>query len=527
MKLPVFKNVKIHSQLSPAELIRSTVTSGLGELNDTGALCILTGRFTGRSPKDKFIVEEETTKQQINWDGIYNHKFKEENFEILLNDMVSYLDAKENMWYRTCIAGAQPEMQVRVHMYNEYPSGNLFAYNMFLRPEETSIPAFIADWLVIQAPDFMAIPELHGTRAGNFSVISFKKKTILIGGSGYTGEIKKGIFTVLNYLLPVRNHTLSMHCSANCGADNDVALFFGLSGTGKTTLSTDPQRRLIGDDEHGWSKDAVFNFEGGCYAKIADLSAQHEPEIFAAIRDGALVENAVFFSGTKTINYNNTAITENTRVSYPLAHIPNIAVPSSGPGPSTIFFLTCDATGVLPPLSKLTTEQAKYYFLSGYTSKIAGTETGIMEPQPTFSNCFGAPFLPLHPSAYADLLGTKIKEGHPDVWLVNTGWSGLPYPEGKRISISYSRAMVNAVLDGYYKGHTFDIFPVFNLQIPVSCPDVPTEILNPYTARHTDTGYINRLNQLAKKFNHNFEQYKAMVNDETYHSGPVLTPLFK
>lgn len=525
MKPHRFKNVKIHSQLSPEELIRSTVTSGQGELNDTGALCISTGKFTGRSPKDKFIVEEETTKEHINWDGVYNNKFREEHFEVLLNDMLSYLDAKENIWHRTCIACAQSEMQIQVNIYNEYASGNLFACNMFLRPEETGETAFLDDWLVIQAPDFIAVPEIHGTRAANFSVISFKKKTILIGGSGYTGEIKKGIFTVLNYLLPVITNTLSMHCSANCGQDDDVALFFGLSGTGKTTLSTDPNRRLIGDDEHGWSRDAVFNFEGGCYAKIADLSQQHEPEIFAAIRNGALVENAVFFPGTKTIDYKNTSITENTRVSYPMDHIVNIAVPSSGNTPSTIFFLTCDATGVLPPLSKLTTAQAKYYFLSGYTSKIPGTETGIREPQPTFSNCFGAPFLPLHPSVYADLLGEKIQEGNLDVWLVNTGWSGLPYPEGKRISINYSRAMINAVLNGYYNDHSFDIFPVFNLQIPVSCPSVPAEVLNPYA--RMENGYANRLKDLAEKFNLNFEQYKEMVNDETYHSGPALVSLFK
>lgn len=525
MKLPEFKSVKIHSQLSPEELVRSTVTSGQGELNDTGALCILTGKFTGRSPKDKFIVEEETTKEQINWDGVYNNKFKEEHFEILLNDMISYLEAKESIWHRTCIACARHEMQVGVNIFNEYASGNLFAYNMFLRPEDTTELAFLDDWLVIQAPDFIAVPEIHGTRAGNFSVISFKKKTILIGGSGYTGEIKKGIFTVLNYLLPVTTHTLSMHCSANCGPDNDVALFFGLSGTGKTTLSTDPERRLIGDDEHGWSSDSVFNFEGGCYAKIADLSQQHEPEIFAAIKKGALVENAVFFPGTKTIDYKNTTVTENTRVSYPLDHISNIAVPSSGSTPSTIFFLTCDATGVLPPLSKLTTDQAKYYFLSGYTSKIPGTETGIREPQPTFSNCFGAPFFPLHPSVYADLLGEKIQEGNLSVWLVNTGWSGLPYPEGKRVSINYSRAMINAVLNGYYSDHSFDIFPVFNLQIPVSCPSVPVEVFNPY--KHTQGDYITRLKQLAEKFNRNFEQYKEMVSDETYHSGPALVSLFK
>lgn len=522
MKLPGFKNVRVHSQLPPEELIRVTVALKQGALNDTGALCILTGKFTGRSPKDKFIVEEETTRERINWDGIYNNRFEAGNFKVLLNDMISYLDTKENIWQRTCIAGAHPEMQVKVNIYNEHPSGNLFACNMFLRPEEIQMQTILDEWLVLQAPDFIAVPEIHGTRAGNFSVISFERKTILIGGSGYTGEIKKGIFTVLNYLLPVTNQTLSMHCSANCGPNGNVALFFGLSGTGKTTLSTDPNRKLIGDDEHGWGKDSVFNFEGGCYAKIIGLSQSQEPEIFAAIKNGALVENAVFFPGTKIIDYNNTAITENTRVSYPLDYIPNRANPSSGNTPSTLFFLTCDATGVLPPLSKLTIAQAKYYFLSGYTSKIPGTEAEVKEPQPTFSNCFGAPFLPLHPSVYADLLGDKILESNLSVWLINTGWSGLPYPAGKRISIHYSRAMINAVLSGYYDDQPFDNFPIFNLQIPVSCPSVPAEILNPYAGRHLESDYFNRLKQLAEKFNRNFEQYRPMVSDETYHSGPDL-----
>lgn len=509
-----FKNAKVHHQLSPEALVAATLQNGQGTLNDTGALCIGTGEFTGRSPQDKFIVEEPESFEDVDWQSSFNNPVAAAHFERLKTDVYDYLNAKAELWARTCVACAHPDFQIAINVVNEYPSGNLFAYNVFLRPDDANGNEPMATWTILQAPGFFADPALHGTRSGNFSVISFSQRLILIGGTGYTGEIKKGIFTVLNYLLPQKHSVLSMHCSANVGAKGDVALFFGLSGTGKTTLSTDPERTLIGDDEHGWDDDSVFNFEGGCYAKTIGLDEQQEPEIFAAIKDGALVENVVFVPGTNQIDFHDSSLTENTRVSYPLDFIKNIARPSVAGSPKTIFFLTCDATGVLPPVSKLSISQSKYYFLSGYTSKIAGTEAGITEPKPTFSACFGAPFLPLHPSVYADLLGQKLAENDITVWLVNTGWSGLPYGEGKRISIKHTRAIIAAALDGSLDGQPFEKFPVFDLQIPKSCPGVPSEILNPINRLKIISPYLQRLIDLAKKFKHNFAPYESMVSQD-------------
>ncbi|MES2277089.1 MAG: phosphoenolpyruvate carboxykinase (ATP) [Bacteroidota bacterium] len=514
MNLPQFRNAKIRQQLSPDELIADTLQHGQGSLSSTGALCIATGDFTGRSPQDKFVVDEAGVTEYVDWEGGFNHKIDSAKFERLKTDVLDYLDTKTELWWRRCVACAHPGYQLGVQVINEYPSSNLFAYNMFLTPEEAAGDNNMGEWTVIQAPGFSADPALHGTRSANFSVISFSRQLVLICGTGYTGEIKKGVFTVLNYLLPKEHSVLSMHCSANVGATGDVALFFGLSGTGKTTLSTDPERALIGDDEHGWDNSSVFNFEGGCYAKTIGLDEQQEPEIFAAIKHGALVENVVFLPGTNQIDFHNSTLTENTRVSYPLNFIKNIARPSRAGIPKTIFFLTCDATGVLPPVSKLNASQAKYYFLSGYTSKIAGTEAGITEPKPTFSTCFGAPFLPLHPSVYADLLGQKLAKENITVWLVNTGWSGLPYGQGKRISIKHTRAIITAALNGSLSQQQFEKFPVFDLQIPKTCPGVPSEILNPIDQFKAITPYLERLIDLAKKFKHNFIPYENMVSQD-------------
>ena len=396
----------INYQLSSHQLTEQSIQRGDGILNNTGALVINTGKFTGRSPKDKFTVKDALTETTVNWND-FNIPLEEKYFFQLKEKMLAHLNDKE-VWVRDCYACAEEAYRLKIRVINENPWSNLFCYNMFIRPEEKDLFAdpsgenFEPSWHIIQVPSFKANPAVDGTRAENFSVISFTHKTILIGGTGYTGEMKKGIFTILNFVLPIRADVLSMHCSANMGDDGDTAIFFGLSGTGKTTLSADPTRKLIGDDEHGWTKDSVFNFEGGCYAKCIDLSVEKEPEIYNAIKNGALVENVTFIEGTNKIDFNSKKITENTRVSYPLSYISNALEPSIGNIPKNIFFLTCDAYGVLPPISKLTSGQAMYQFISGYTAKVAGTETGITEPKSTFSACFGAPFLPLHPAQYAE-----------------------------------------------------------------------------------------------------------------------------
>lgn len=522
MSIPNFKNVRINRQLSVTLLVKQTLALKQGLINSTGALCINTGIFTGRSPKDKFIVKDLNTQQTVDWESDFNHAFSQENFIKLKTDVLTYLDAKEEVWFRKCYACAHPDYQIALNVFNEYPSGNLFAYNMFLRPEDVADTSSISDWTIIQAPDFKAKPEVHGTRSTNFSVISFTDKTILIGGTGYTGEIKKGVFSVLNYLLPNDFKVLSMHCSANVGAKDDVALFFGLSGTGKTTLSTDANRKLIGDDEHGWNESSVFNFEGGCYAKVIGLKQEFEPEIFGAIKSGALVENVVFQKSTNVIDFNDGSITENTRVSYPIDFIPNSITPSRAGTPKTIFFLTCDASGVFPPVSKLNVSQAKYYFLSGYTSKIAGTETGITEPVPTFSTCFGAPFIPLHPTVYAELLGEKLENNEINVWLINTGWSGQPYGEGNRISIKYTRSIITAALSGQLDDEEYDIFPIFNLSIPKKCLGVPDDILNPLDNVSNKEAFLGEIEQLAKRFDANFLKFKDQVGEDILMCAPEI-----
>ena len=508
----------IHYQLSPEELTEQTVQRGEGELNDTGALVIKTGKFTGRSPKDKYVVKDELSSSTVNWND-FNIAIDEKYFHQLHKKMMDYLAGKE-LWIRDCHACADTRYQLNLRVVNENPWSNLFCYNMFIRPTENELENFKPHWHIIHAPGFKADPIVDGTRSENFAILSFTHKTILIGGTGYTGEMKKGIFTMLNFVLPHKANVLSMHCSANMGCDGDTAIFFGLSGTGKTTLSADPNRKLIGDDEHGWNETSVFNFEGGCYAKTIDLSEEKEPEIFHAIRPGALVENVTFYRGTNKIDFSSKAITENTRVSYPLHFISNAMEPSIGNTPKNIFFLTCDAYGVLPPISKLTPGQAMYQFISGYTAKVAGTEAGVTEPKSTFSACFGAPFLPLHPAKYAEMLGAKMKATNVNVWLINTGWTGGPYGVGNRMKLSYTRAMITAALEGKLNKVAYETMPVFELNVPKECPSVPVEILNPRNTWVDKAAYDTAAKNLALQFIKNFEKYASGVGTEILGSAP-------
>ena len=512
------KNATAHWNLSPDELASISIQKGQASLTSTGAINIKTGEFTGRSPMDRFIVRDAITEDSVWWGNI-NLPFDTEKFDTLHQKILDYLSHKE-LYVRDAYACAEEKYRMNIRIVNEYAWSNMFAYNMFLRPKETEITNFNPEWTILNAPGFMADSEIDGTRQHNFAILNFTKKIILIGGTGYTGEIKKGIFSALNFILPYQKNVLSMHCSANTGKKGDTAIFFGLSGTGKTTLSADPNRNLIGDDEHGWSEDTVFNFEGGCYAKCIDLSADKEPDIFAAVKKGALLENICYFEGTNKVNYADTAITENTRVSYPIEHIKNIAIPSLGKNPKNIFFLTADAFGVLPPVSKLTAGQAMYHFISGYTAKVAGTEAGVTEPQTTFSACFGAPFMPLHPTKYAEMLGKKMQKNNVNVWLINTGWSGGVYGVGERISLKYTRAMITAILNGDLETSEYITHEVFKLKMPTSCPNVPSEILNPKNTWRRKSDYDTKANELANAFNENFEQFAEYANHEILDAAP-------
>jgi phosphoenolpyruvate carboxykinase (ATP) len=512
---------EIHYHLSAEELTEQTLQRNEGVLNNTGALCVLTGTFTGRCPKDKFLVKDAETENSIDWNDI-NLPVEEKYFFRLKDKLIAFFNKQKEVWVRDCYACADPEYRINVRVINENPWSNLFCENMFIRPHEEELETFEPDWHILQAPSFKSDPATDGTSHENFAIISVAHRMILIGGSGYTGEMKKGIFTILNYILPHKKHVLSMHCSANVGNDGDVAIFFGLSGTGKTTLSADPERKLIGDDEHGWTEKDVFNFEGGCYAKCIDLSEEKEPEIYHAIRPGALVENVTFLEGTNQIDFASRKITENTRVSYPLDFISNALQPSIGGQPKNIFFLTCDAYGVLPPISLLTPGQAMYQFLSGYTAKVAGTELGVTEPKVVFSTCFGAPFMPLHPSEYAEMLGAKMKEHNVNVWMVNTGWIGGPYGTGSRIKLKYTRAMIHAALNGSLKKAEFQKHPVFGMMMPLTCPDVPEEFLNPRNTWQNKQKYDAQANMLAGLFVNNFKVYESKVSEEILAAAPVI-----
>jgi phosphoenolpyruvate carboxykinase (ATP) len=511
---------KVNFNLSKKELLEKAVERNEGVITDVGALAADTGIFTGRSPKDKFVVVDDVTENTVWWGNI-NQRFSKAHFDNLVEKIMAHYEGKE-LFIRDAIACADPRYQMNIRVVTESAYQNLFVHHMFIRPNAEQLEFLDPEWIVLAAPSFNADPAVDGTRQGNFSIIDFSKKLYIIGGSGYTGEIKKGIFTVLNYTLPMNHNVLSMHCSANLGKQGDTAIFFGLSGTGKTTLSADPNRVLIGDDEHGWAADSVFNFEGGCYAKTINLTKENEPMIWDAIKDGALVENVRFFEGTNTVNYDDVSVTENTRCAYPIDHIDNAIEPSIGPAPKNIFFLTCDAFGVLPPISKLTPEQAGYHFISGYTAKVAGTEVGVTEPQATFSACFGAAFLPIHPGKYAEMLAKKKEENDVNIWLVNTGWSGGGYGVGSRMKLKYTRAMINAAIDGLLDQSEFVEHPVFGFAVPQSCPDVPDELLNPRNTWQDKSAYDKAANHLAKLFNDNFEKYADNVKREILEAAPKL-----
>ena len=440
--IEIIASIKNHAQtvfenLTTDELVAKALERNEGRITSQGALAADTGEFTGRSPKDKFLVNDAQTADSAWW-GAVNQPFEEAKFDALLNKVMNHMEGKD-IFVRHAFACADPKNRLNIQVVTESAYQNLFAKHLFLRPSAEEIATQPTEWIIVASPSFHADPAVDGTRQHNFTMVSVSRKIILIGGSGYTGEIKKGIFSVLNYILPHERNVLSMHCSANIGVNGDTALFFGLSGTGKTTLSADPNRKLIGDDEHGWSDTGVFNFEGGCYAKVINLTEENEPDIFRAIKKGALLENVVFKAGTNEVDYDDVSITQNTRVSYPITHIDNVQPGLVGHNPKNIFFLTADSFGILPPISKLTPGQAAYHFISGYTAKVAGTEAGVTEPQPNFSACFGAPFMPLHPTRYAEMLSKKMKDAGVKVWLINTGWTGGPYGTGSRMKLKYTR----------------------------------------------------------------------------------------
>ena len=513
--LGIINPKKVHRNLPAAKLVEQAVLNGEGKLTNTGALAVTTGKYTGRSPLDRFIVDEPSIHGEINWGNI-NRPIAKEAFDNLYSKLTAYLQNRE-LYIFDGFAGADKEYRLPIRVINEFASQNLFMHQLLRRPTKEELSNFEPGFTLICAPGLKAIPEIDKTHSEAFIIISFEQKVVIIGGSQYAGEMKKSVFSVMNYLLPKKN-VFPMHCSANIGKDGDTALFFGLSGTGKTTLSADPERKLIGDDEHGWSDNGVFNFEGGCYAKCINLSKEHEPEIWNAIKFGALVEN-VIYSEDMEPDYDDSTLTENTRVGYPVDYIPNAEISGMGSHPKTVVFLTADAFGVLPPIAKLTKEQAMYYFMSGYTSKLAGTERGITEPQATFSTCFGAPFMPYHPSVYGKLLGEKIEKYDSNVYLINTGWSGGPYGVGERIKLRYTRAMVTAALNGELDKAEFALDPVFNVLVPKSCPNVPSEILNPKNTWKNPDEYDKAACDLAKRFVENFKKFEH-VSEKVVNAGP-------
>ncbi len=515
------KDVTVNWNLSPEELQKITVDKGMGKETANGTLAINTGKFTGRSPQDRFLVKDDYTTDKVWW-GKTNKPVSPENFDKLKNEITKYLSGKE-IYARDGYVCADPEFRTNIRTVTELPWSNMFVYNMFLRPSEKELENFNEDWLILCAPGYVCPdPKAYGIRQGNFSILDFTKKIALVGGSAYTGEMKKGIFSALNMILPVEKDVLPMHCSANVGKKGDTAIFFGLSGTGKTTLSADPDRKLIGDDEHGWTADnTIFNFEGGCYAKVIDLTEEKEPDIFRAVKPGAILENIVFKDNGEP-DYMDSSITQNTRVSYPIHHIDNIQETLYANNPKNIFFLTCDAFGVLPPVSKLTPGQAAYHFISGYTAKVAGTEAGITEPVPSFSACFGEPFMPLHPTVYGEMLSKKMTEAGVNVWLINTGWSAGPYGVGSRIKLKYTRAMITAILNGDLDNVDYEQNFIFGLFMPKYCPGVPSEILDPMNTWLQKGAYVGKAIHLAHSFHLNFEKFAQQASEQIIEGGPLI-----
>ena len=511
---------RAHWNLPPAKLILQTLLRGEGVLTDQGSLAIETGTFTGRSPKDRFIVDDGFTHDRVDW-GAINQPMSSEAFQQLHLDVQAHLEGK-SVFVKDAAVGADERYRIPVRVVTEKAWSSLFVDNMFIRLSEEDRWVAEPDWHVLCAPSFKSDPAKHGCRQGNVSAIDFTRKIIIVAGSGYTGEIKKGMFSVMNCMLPVLHDVLPMHCSANMGAQDDVAVFFGLSGTGKTTLSSDPERRLIGDDEHGWTSDGIFNMEGGCYAKTIDLSAEGEPQIHQAIRFGAMLENIGFEADGITPDYTDDSITPNTRVSYPIHHIPGAIASGKGGHPTDIFFLTCDAFGVLPPLARLSKSQAMYHFLSGYTAKVAGTEAGVVEPQTTFSACFGAPFLPLPATEYAAMLGDRMTKHGVRMWLVNTGWTGGAYGKGHRMKLSHTRAMISAALKGELDKVDMTTHPVFGLEVPKSCPGVPDHIWDVRSTWDDGQAYDTMAKDLASRFAQNFQQFEGAATEEMKAGAPTV-----
>lgn len=496
----------IYWNLPTPELYEQAINRREGVLAHLGPLVVRTGHHTGRSANDKFVVEDQNTIDKINW-GPLNQPITPKKFAGLHERMATYLHMKD-VYVQDCFVGADPKYCMPVRIITEYAWHSLFARNMFIQAELEQLGSHVPEFTVIDLPRFHADPNIDGTNSETFIIINFTKKLVLIGGTSYAGEIKKSIFSVMNYLLPEKN-VLPMHCSANIGANGETAIFFGLSGTGKTTLSADASRTLIGDDEHGWSEDGVFNFEGGCYAKMINLSPEAEPEIYETTRlFGTVLENVSLDSQARRLDLMDDSLTENTRGAYPISHIPNASRDGKGGHPRNVLFLTADAFGVLPPISKLTPEQASQHFLLGYTAKLAGTEKGITEPTPNFSACYGAPFMPLDPRRYSELLAQKIKKYGVNVWLINTGWSGGAYGVGERISIAHTRAMVNAVLDNQLEDVPTKTHPIFGLHIPTTCPGVPDDVLDPRNTWSDKNAYDEQARMLAAEFRENFRKYE-------------------
>lgn len=514
----ILSHESLQVNLSVPLLVEKILERKEGVLTATGAVQASTGAYTGRSPKDKFIVRDASSEDDVNW-GAVNQPIDEASFHRLYEKVMKHLANQKEIYQFKGFAGADPNYRLPIQVINEYAWHNLFARQLFINPSDEELASHLSEFTVVSAPTFKANPEIDGTNSETFIIISFKERVVLIGGTEYAGEIKKSIFSVMNYMLPKRD-ILSMHCSANVGMEGDVALFFGLSGTGKTTLSADPYRRLIGDDEHGWSPNGVFNIEGGCYAKCINLSEEKEPQIYNAIRFGSVLENVVLGEESRLPDYEDVSLTENTRAAYPLENITNTVQPSIAGHPNAIIFLTADASGTLPPISKLTKEQAMYHFLSGYTSKLAGTERGVTEPQATFSACFGSPFLPLAPSVYAEMLGEKIAQHESSVFLVNTGWTGGSYGVGERIKLSYTRAMVHSALEGELNNTETMTEEIFGLEIPVHVPGVPDDLLYPKKTWEDKAGYDAAAQSLARKFHENFAKF-TKASDEIKQAGPV------
>ena len=507
---------KIHRNLSPQELVDEAVKRGEGVVNSTGSLSVNTGKYTGRSPDDRFIVIDDITSKTVDW-GKINHEFPSEKFAKILEKMKSFVSDKD-LFVFDGFVGADKETRLAIRVINDHAWQSLFARQLFIRPSDEELQNHTPEFTVMCINNFETVPKEDGTKSNVFILIDLSRKIVLIGGTRYAGEMKKSMFSVMNFLLPERG-IFPMHCSANIGSDKDTALFFGLSGTGKTTLSADPNRNLIGDDEHGWSDNGTFNFEGGCYAKCINLSEEAEPEIWNAIKPGAVLENVVLKDNKP--DYDDNTLTENTRVAYPLDYIPGAVIPSVGGHPKVIVFLTADAMGVLPPVSRLTNEGAMYHFMSGYTSKLAGTERGIKEPKSVFSECFGAPFMPRPAAVYAKLLGDKINHHKTTVYLINTGWSGGPYGIGSRIKIKYSRAMVTAALTGKLDDVEYRHDDLFNLDIPTHVDDVPPEILDPQNTWNDKESYEKSAKNLAKMFAENFQKFNE-VSPEIINAGPRI-----